>query len=113
MKSKKELKAAYKQKKSIIGVFQVQNTVNHKILIEESTNITSKWNRHQTELKFGSHRNKALQNDWKKLGEEKFIFSIISELDFKEDENLDLNKELKVLKEMVLEELNIKAEMKY
>ena len=113
MKTKKELKEEYKQKRPAMGVFQILNKVNGKVLIEGTTNILSKWNRHQTELRFGSHRNKQLQNDWNNLGEENFKFSIISELEFEDDESLDLNNEIKLLKKMVEEEMHIQDEMKY
>ena len=92
MKTRKELKEAYKQKKPVAGVFQIKNDENGKVLIEASTNIPSKWNRHRTELKFGSHRNKQLQQDWNDLGEENFTFSILSELELSEEENLDINR---------------------
>ncbi len=78
MKSNKELKAEYKQMKLLLGVFQVENTVNGKVWIEGSANIQSRWNRHQTELKFGSHRNRAFQEDWNTHGSESFVFSIVS-----------------------------------
>ena len=113
MKTKKELKEEYKQKKSTMGVFQILNKETGKLLIEGTTNIPSKWNRHRTELRFGSHRNKQLQNDWNTLGEANFEFSILSELKIEEDEIVDVNKELKILKEMVEEEMNIQEDMKY
>lgn len=111
MKTNKELKAAYKQLKPVMGVFQVQNKSSKKVLIEGSTNITSKWNRHLAELKLGNHRNKALQNDWNRLGEENLIFSIIEILD--DQETQDVKKEIAVLLEMVIQEVNLEAEMKY
>ena len=105
MKDRKALKEAYKQKKPTMGVFQILNKVNGKRLIEESTDIPAKWNRHQTELRFGSHRNTAFQKDWTEHGKENFEFSILSELEIKEGETLNIGQELKTLKEMVLEEL--------
>ncbi len=113
MKSRKELKEAYKQQNPKAGIFQVQNDISGKSLIEGSSDILSKWNRHRTELRFGSHRNKSLQSDWKEVGEENFTFSIISELDLENDEILDAKKEVKLLKEMVLEEMNLADGMKY
>ena len=83
------------------------------VLIEESTNMQSKWNRHRTELRFGSHRNQKLQKDWNDMGEENFIFSILSELEIKDDDNFNLTNELKLLREMVEEESSIPHEMKY
>ncbi len=113
MTTKKELKEAYKQQKPVAGIFQVKDQKNGMTLIDESTNIPAKWNRHRTELRFGSHRNKRLQKDWNDLGEDNFVFSVLSVLEIKEDENLDLNSELKTLREMVEEELTIQADMRY
>lgn len=113
MKTKKELKEEFKQQRPAMGVFQVKNKENGKVLIEGSTNMQSKWNRHRTELRFGSHRNTQLQNDWNNLGEENFIFSVISELEVEEGESFDLNNEVKLLKEMVEEEMHMQDEMKY
>lgn len=113
MNSKKELKAAYKLKIPVAGVFQLENKKNGKVLIESSTNVSSKWNRHRTELRFGSHRNTKLQKDWNDHGEENFMFSILSELEFKEDDNFDINKEVELLQEMVEDEMEVKEDMKY
>ena len=107
MKTKKELKQDYKQHQPKMGVFQIKNTVNNKVLIEGSTNISSKWNRHQTELKFGSHRNKELQKDWNEMNATSFSFEVLSELAYKEDEAVNYAEEIKVLRAMVLEELNL------
>lgn len=113
MKTKKELKTEYKQHKPTAGVYQIKNTKNGRTLIEAASNIPAKWNRHRTELKFGSHRNGALQKDWNEMGEDAFTFDILSELKSKEEENADINTEVKLLLEMVEEEMDMPAEMKY
>lgn len=105
MIDKKALKNAYKQKNPTSGVFQILNKVNGKRLIEVSNDIPAKWNRHQTELRFGSHRNTNFQKDWNEHGKENFEFSILSELEVKEGETINVPQELKTLKEMVLEEI--------
>jgi hypothetical protein len=69
--------------------------------------MESKWKRHKMELKFGNHRNKDLQNDWNQYGEDIFVFEVLSELKKNEEENMNYNKELKTLQDMVIEELNI------
>lgn len=51
MKTKRELKAAYKQQKALAGVFQLKNEKTGMLLIDAATNMSSKWNRHRTELK--------------------------------------------------------------
>ena len=65
------------------------------------------------ELKLGSHRNKALQNDWNTHGEGNFLFEVLSQLKDSEDENMDFQKELKVLQEMIVEELDLNQELYY
>ena len=113
MDKKKELKNKYKEMKKLMGVYQIKNTKNNKVLIDSSVDIMSVWNRHKSELKFGTHRNKALQADWKELGESNFVFEVLSELEIKDKENVDYKKELKILQEMVINELNIKDELFY
>jgi len=105
MTNKKALKAAYKLQKPTMGVYQILNRINGKRLIEDSTDIPAKWNRHQTELRFGSHRNTDFQKDWNEYGKENFEFSILSKLETEENETLNIGQELKMLKEMVLEEM--------
>jgi hypothetical protein len=113
MKTKKELKEEYKQLKTPMGVFQIRNKVNSKMFIDHGTNIISKWHRHRAELKFGNHRNKELQTDWNSYGEENFVFEILSEVEPKHESHLDYNKEVKILEEMILEELKIDKNMLY
>ncbi len=107
MKSKKELLQEYKQKVFRMGVFQIRNTVNNKILVESSPNLDAIWNRHRIELKFGSHRNLGLQADWAAHGEQNFDYEILEELDMEQIEakQLDPNKEIKLLEQLYLEEL--------
>lgn len=107
MKTKKELKEEYKQMKIPMGVFQIKNIKNNKVLIDHSIDMESKWNRHKMELKFGNHRNRSLQKEWNEYGEENFVFEVLSELKSKEEENMNYNKELKTLQNLVIEELNI------
>lgn len=106
MKTKKELRNIYKEKKFKIGVFQIRNTKNNKIFIDSSTDLDAIWNRYKFQLDFGSHLSKELQNDWKEFGEENFIFEILSEINQDDDDiNIDYTKEVKELEKMFIEEL--------
>ena len=107
MKTKKELKDEYKQRKIPMGVFQIKNIKNNKALIDNSIDMESKWNRHKMELKFGNHRNRNFQKEWNEYGEENFVFEVLSELIKSEEENINYAKELKTLQDMVIEELNV------
>lgn len=113
MKTKKELKEAYKQMKIPMGVFQVKNVVTNRVLIDNSLDMASKWNRHKMELKFGNHRNRELQREWNENGEENFIFEVLSELNFDEDKKIDFHKELKMLQEMIIEDMGLTNDSLY
>ena len=104
MPTRKDLKEAYKQQKSAMGVFVIRNMHNNKSLIDYSMDMPAKWNRHRSELKFGSHRNKELQQDWNAHGEELFAFEVLSELKESQEVSVNYKKELKTLLEMVVAE---------
>lgn len=106
MQTKKELKASYQQMVIPKGVFQIRNTVNGKIWVESSMNLTAIWNRYRLQLEVGSHPSPALQQDWRSLGPDAFVFEVLAELEqdgIKTDQ--DYRKELKVLEAMFLDEL--------
>lgn len=105
MKTNKELAQAYKLIKPQIGVFQIKNEKNGKVFVGGSTDLRAIWNRNKTELNFGSHRNKALQADWNTFGESHFSFIILSEIEQKEGEKVDYQREVKMLETMFIEEL--------
>ncbi|MCB9282706.1 MAG: GIY-YIG nuclease family protein [Lewinellaceae bacterium] len=113
MKTRKELKEEYKNKKFKKGVFQIRNTANGKIFIGSSTDLEKIWNRHRAQLNFGGHPNAELQKDWKALGEEAFVYEILEELPEPDDASTDSSRELKALEQMYLEELQPFGEKGY
>ena len=114
MKTRKELKEAYKSMKFKMGVFQVRNTANGKIFIDSSTDLERIWNRHRTQLKFGGHPNQKLQEDWRKYGEEAFVYEILDQLPESDDRSpADISRELKALEDMYVEELQPFGERGY
>ena len=113
MSTNNELKEAYKQLKFQAGVFQIRNIANGKIFIGSNTNLDKIWNRMAFELNFGSHKNVELQADWKTFGESNFVYEIVSVIEEKEGSVLDLNKEIKTLEAMFIEELQPFGEKGY
>lgn len=105
MKSNKQLKEEYKLYKSPKGIFQIKNLNDGKIFIGSSNDLRAIWNRHQAQLNFGSHPNVALQKDWKELGADNFEYSIIARIEEKDGKELNINKELKELEALYLDEL--------
>ena len=102
---KTEMKRAYKQSKRPMGVYRIRNSQNDKVYIGFATDLEDRFNRHKTELKFGSHRNKELQKMWNLYGESALEFEILDVLDQKEDTQASSDKELHVLTEMWIQKL--------
>jgi group I intron endonuclease len=76
-------------KEKICGVYCIENLMNHKRYIGQSTNIYQRWNNHKNALNNNRHCNERLQNDWYEYGESSFSFYVItqcekSELDSEE-----------------------------
>ena len=88
-----------------MGVFQIRNTSNNKIFVSSSTNIKAMFNRCKAELNFGGHKNLELQSDWNNLGEQNFVFEILSEIKYDEEKKIDSAKEVKLLEQMFIDEL--------
>lgn len=99
--NKKDLKREYRETKIPMGIFQIRNLTNGKVLIGSSLNLNGIFNRHKFALNAGSHQNTALQADWNELGGDKFAFEILEELEPRE--NLDDRKELVFLEDLWLE----------
>jgi hypothetical protein len=64
-------------------------------------------------LKTGSHRNKALQDDWNEYGADKFIFEVLEVVQVKDDPNFNLSDELTLLEMIWLEKLQPVGEKGY
>lgn len=108
---KKELKLNYKLSQRPMGIFQIRNLTNEKVFIGKSENLEGILNRHEFALKANGHQNKQLQADWNELGEEKFAFEILEELE--QREGLDSKKELEFLEDLWLEKLQPFGEKGY
>jgi group I intron endonuclease len=112
-KSRKELNQEYMKRPKPAGVFQVKNTANGKILLGSSLNLEGPLNSHRFMLKIGSHRNKALQQDWNEYGEQNFVFEILETVNVKDDPNFNLSDELTLLEMIWLEKLQPFGEKGY
>lgn len=105
MKTRKELKEEYKQMKFKMGVFQISNKVNGKIFIGCSLDLVAIWHSQKLQLDIGMHQNTELQKDWKQYGSENFTYEILEEIKQSDDPNIDFNKEVKTLEELIVEKL--------
>lgn len=105
MKTERELKREYKERRKPAGVFQIRNTVNGKVLLGSSRNLEGPLNAHKFMLTIGSHRNEALQREWNEYGPESFVFEILEEVRIKDDPEFNLDDELTLLEQIWLEKL--------
>ena len=105
---RKEIANAYKLTRQPMGVYQIRNKINEKILLGSNANLNAIWNRERSVLRFGSHLCKELQADWQTWGESNFEFSVLEYL--KTDEKMPLaetqvRKRLKEMEEAWMERL--------
>ncbi len=93
-------KKEYKQAKRPMGVYRIRNRRDGKSYVGFATDIQARLNRHKAELRFGSHRNRELQEEWNAQGESSFQFEVLDELAPKEDSEGSRVDELRVLAAM-------------
>lgn len=113
MKSRKDLKQAYRDREHRAGVFQVKNIVNGKVLLGSSLNLDGPLNAHKFMLSTGGHRNKALQSDWNTFGSEAFVFEILEVVKPSDDTHFNVSDELLLLEQIWLEQLQPFGERGY
>ncbi len=102
---KKSLGRDYKHSHRPMGVYQIRNLSNEKVLVGSTLNLPGIFNRHQFQLKMNAHPNKSLQTDWNKLGSENFAFEMLEELFPRENPAYDYQADLTCLEDLWLEKL--------
>ena len=110
---KKRLKQEYRMTRRPLGVFVIRNLENDKLFLAGGLEIEGIMNRHRFQLEAGGHPNKQLQQDWNRLGAEKFAFEILDQIEPRDDPSFDRRRELAFLEEMWLEKLSPFAEKGY
>ena len=95
----------FKETPRPMGVYQVRNTVDGKLLVGATTDLPSMLNRLKAQLFAGVHLCLALQQDWNRLGPEAFAFEVVDTLAPPEDPAADPTDDLRLLEQLWLEEL--------
>jgi hypothetical protein len=104
--NRRELRRAYKESRRPMGVYQVRNTRDGRLLVARSVDLPSALNRERAALRFGAHANAALQRDWHALGPDAFAFEVLDTLTPPEgNAAYDPADDLRVLEAMWLERL--------
>ena len=61
----------------MIGIYCIENKINHMKYIGQSVNIRKRWQEHKRELNKGTHHNDHLQNAWTLYGSKNFLFTVL------------------------------------
>lgn len=77
---RRELKDEYKNNPPPMGVYQLKDKANGRLLVGGSLNLPGRKNSHFFQLKMGCHPNKVLQADWQAHGEEAFAYEVLETL---------------------------------
>ena len=113
MQSRKDIIREYKERKKTAGVFVIRNTANGRLLLGSSLNIDGPLNKHRFMLQIGSHRNAAMQADWKEFGAEAFVFEILETVEPSDAPGFDMDEELTLIEEIWIEKLDPFGESGY
>ena len=100
---RKALIREYKETQHPMGVYRVRNTATGQCTIDTSLNLPAMQNRIQAQLRFGAHKDQALQDAWNRIGPEAFEFEILDTISPPDQPDYDPAEDLKTLKEMWIE----------
>jgi len=110
---KKELKREYRETHTPMGIYQIRNIANDKLLIGSALNLPGVLNSQKFQLRAGSHPNRRLQSEWNDFGAESFVFEILDELTATEGPGKDYRADLAFLEEFWREKLQPYGERGY
>lgn len=97
---KKELATAYKQSFRPMGVYQIRNTENGKVLVGSSMDLDGMNNRLAFAKQLNSNMFTELKEDWSRYGGNAFVFEVLDRIKPR-DEQMNDPSELEAYKEEV------------
>lgn len=108
MTDKKELKRRYHlDAPGRAGVYAIRHRDSGRTLLGAGLDAQGALNRHLFELRLNTHRNRALQLEWKRDGEAAFEAEVLDLVTPREDPAFDLRRELDTLSGLWREELGL------
>jgi hypothetical protein len=111
--NRKALIREYKERPRSMGVYQVRNRVDGRVLVGASVDLPAILNRNRAALRLHSHTNRALQNDWNTLGPDAFAFEVLDTLELPDDRGYDPSDDLRTLEALWMEKLSPFGERGY
>lgn len=110
---KKELKEAYLQTHTPMGVYQIRNLTNNKVFVRAALNLPGILTSNKMQLNSGNHPNKQLQAEWNEFGSASFAFEVLDELTATQGAGYDYRADLAFLEALWLEKLEPYGERGY
>ena len=102
--AKKEIIAAYKEQKTVGGLFVIRNLKRNKLFLDVTPNLSGMVNRFDFAQKTGSCVNVKLQHDWMTDGKDSFVLEVLEELEMGEEQSRkEFKADLQTLKSLWLE----------
>jgi hypothetical protein len=109
--NRKDAIRKYKETPHPMGVYCVRNTETGKVFVGTSVNLPAVLNRERFQLEHGSHPNRALQSDWKRLGASAFELMALDALEPSDKSGNDPADDLRTLEAMWRETLAKSGEL--
>jgi hypothetical protein len=103
---RKRMKEEYKTRQRVAGVFAITNTMDERVFLGSCLDAERPLRRIRFELQLGSFRNRELQRDYARLGEEAFCFAVLETVPTSAE---DPEEELEALEEKHLAGLDLSA----
>ena len=104
---KKELQSQYKEREVVGGVYLLRNTQTRKIFLDATVDLQGAKNRFAFAQSTGSCVYVKLQQDWARLGGDRFAFETLEEVRKKGEQTREGFKEdVELLKDIWLEQLS-------
>lgn len=103
---RKERKFIYKNTPTPMGVYQIRNTANDKVLVGGSLNLDGRRNRFNFELAQGTtSTDREMKRDWERFGASSFVFEVLEQLKPVDDPRHDYKADLADLEKKWLDKL--------
>lgn len=113
MTDKRALKRQYLDTRTHAGVYAIRNLRTGRTMVAGSANVQGALNRHQFELRLGTHRNALLRRDWEEHGEASFVFEVLDVVKPREDPAFDVARELQTLVALWRQEIPCRPQAGY
>lgn len=97
MIDRKDAKRRYRETPPQRGIVAIRNLVSGRVFLGSASDLHGKLDRERFVLRLGGHPNRALQEDWNRLGPDAFAFEVLELLAVPDDPGWDAEEALRVL----------------